>query len=112
MEIMHHREEIGTLKDQAGARKEISEASKKNETAFKKVEAALIAKEIKTGDLSTRIQKRCGPPSAAAPEGDGQRWLYRSLQGGLLDKPWIWLYFDKTGALVRWECGHTAACAD
>ena len=112
MEVMEHREELGTLKEQSGDEDQKGKIAKEHDAAFKKIEAALIAKEIKTGISSKQIQSRYGSPSTSSPEGDGQRWLYRSLKGGFLNRPWVFLYFDKNGLLLRWDCGHTPACPE
>ena len=109
---MEHREELGTLKEQSGDEADKDKIAKEHEAAFKKVEAALIAKEIKSGMSSKQIRSRYGSPSTSSAEGDGRRWLYRSLKGGFLDKPWIFLYFDKNDLLLRWDCGHTPACLE
>ena len=114
MEVMEHREELGTLKAQAGDEAEKDKISKAHEEAFQKVAAAMTAGEIKIGALSKDIRARFGAPSVAdAGEGGGQRWLYRSLKGrNALDKPWVFLYFDSKGILTRWDCGHVQGCAE
>ena len=112
MELLEHREEIGTLKDQAGAQNQINQASKEAEAAFQKVAEAVKSGKIRSGTLSKDVKSRHGAPSAVSPEGDGQRWLYRSMKGKTLERPWIFLYFDKGGSLVRQECGHTDACPE
>ncbi len=112
MELMQYGEEIGTLKDQAAQEAEKAKHAKLHEQAFKKVEAALIAGEIKAGAAMKDIRARYGEPSTVRPEGPGQRFLYRSLKGKFLDRPWIFLYFGADGRLIRWDCGHTAACPE
>ncbi len=111
MGVLEHREELGTLKEQSIQEEQKEKTSKAQEEAFKKVEAALKASEIKEGLELSQIRSRYGAPSAISPEGEGgQRWLYRSSKGKALEKPWIFLYFDSQSRLIRWECGHTEAC--
>ena len=112
MEVMEHREELGTLKEQSVEEAEKDKIAKAHESAFRKVEAAILSKEIKSGMASKQIRSDYGVSSSIRPEGDGEHWLYRSLKGGFLDKPWIFLYFDKNGMLTHWDCGHTPACPD
>ncbi len=112
MELLEYREEIGTLKDQAGQEAEKAKHAKTHEEAFKKVEAALISGQLKTGTPVKDVRSRYGDPSTARPEGQGQRFLYRSLKGKFLDRPWIFLYFSQDGRLERWDCGHTPACPE
>lgn len=112
MELLQYREEIGTLKDQAAAQGDIGNAQKENEAAFQKAQSELAAGRIKAGDSSKQLRGRLGAPSSASPEGKGERWLYRSSKGKMLERPWIFFYFDAAGSLLRWECGHTPACPD
>ena len=112
MEVVEHREELGTLKEQSVEEGEKDKIAQAHETAFKKIEAAILSKEIITGVSSKQIKSKYGAPSTSSPEGDGQRWLYRSLKGRFLDKPWIFLYFDNKDLLTHWDCGHTPACPD
>lgn len=112
MEVLAHREEIGTLKGQADAQNEIKKAQKENDEAFQKAEAQLLSGKLKTGTPSKDLRARCGAPSSVSPEGAGERWLYRSSKGKLLDRPWVFFYFDASGKLLRWECGHLKACPE
>ena len=113
MGVAEHREELGTLKEQSLEENEKGKITKLHEEAFKKVETALITQEIKQEATSKQIQSRYGAPSVITAIEDGERWLYRSLKGkGFLDKPWIFLYFDRHGKLSRWDCGHTPACPE
>ena len=112
MDIIQHREEISTLKDQSAAQDEINKISQAQEKAFRNVEKAMASKEIQPGMTSKQVRSRYGEPSVTGSVETGSRWLYRSVKGSFIARPWIFLYFNPAGELARWECGHTAACRD
>ena len=108
MEVMEHREELGTLKEQGKdeAEKEIILAEQ--EARFQAVRKALVGKELGIGVLSKEVLSKYGKPVVAdSAGGQGEKWLYRSRKGKWLDRPWVYLYFDQKKSLSGWECGHT-----
>ena len=106
MGIMEHGEEISTLKDQAAAEAVKGKLSAEQEKAFENVSRAAGRKELHAGLTRKNILDRYGKPSMSDSSNGEERWLYRSSKGKMLERPWIFLYFDSRGNLSRWDCGH------
>ena len=107
MEVMQYREELGTLKEHASNEGERKKFEKSQENSFQAVDKAVKSKKISVGTTTADFLNRFGAPNAKDSSENGQRWLYRSIHGKALEKPWIFFYFDPQGKLLRWECGHT-----
>lgn len=108
MEMMEHREELGTLKEQGKDEAQKEKDLTEHEARFQAVRQALIGKELRIGALSKEVLSKYGKPVVAdSASGTGEKWLYRSRKGKWLDRPWVYLYFDQKKNLTSWECGHT-----
>ncbi len=107
MEVLEHREELGTLKDQSKEGPMMEKLLNEHEAAFQKVRAAIASRELRPGISSKDVSKKYGKPIDDDAAGAGRKWLYRSKTGKWLNRPWITLYFDSTGKLEKWDCGHT-----
>lgn len=107
MEIIHHREELGTLKGQSVEEGEKAKISKEHQASYEKISRAMARQELKPGVSLKKIVSTYGKPASADRKNGHERWLYRSSKGPQMERPWIFLYFDENGKLLSWECGHT-----
>jgi hypothetical protein len=107
MEVMEHREELGTLKEQSKEGPMMEKLLADQEAAFQKVRGAIASRELRPGELSKDVAKKYGKPIDQDVWGAGQKWLYRSKTGKWLERPWIYLFFDADGKLEKWDCNHT-----
>ena len=107
MEVMEHREELGTLKEQSKEGPMMEKIQEEHEAAFQKVRGAILSRELRPGAPSKDVAKKYGKPIDEDASNGGRKWLYRSKTGKWLDRAWITLYFDGGGKLERWDCNHT-----
>ena len=107
MEVMEHRKELGTLKEQSKEGPMMEKILNEQEAAFQNIRKAIASGELKPGFSSKEVAKKYGNPIDKDTSNGGQKWLYRSKTGKWLDHPWIYLYFDPAGKLMKWDCNHT-----
>ena len=107
MEVLEHREELGTLKEQSKEGPIMEKILNEHEAVFQKVREAIASRELRPGIPSKDVAKKYGNPIDKDTSDGGQKWLYRSKTGKWLDRAWIMLYFDAGGRLEKWDCNHT-----
>lgn len=105
--LHQNAEELLTLKAQGD-----EEAAKEKETVlhdqvFTNLQNAIVSGKVKKGMSGVEIRKKYGEPLAVGDSPDGAKWLYKARgHKKWLEVPRVWLYFDKKGNLIRWECAY------
>lgn len=107
MEVMEHRQELGTLKEQSQEGPRMEEALEKQEASFLGVAEALRTKALAKGAAGRDVSSRYGSPVTVSPGPGGEQWMYRSRHGKRLQTPWVFLYFGEDGRLRDWKCART-----
>lgn len=107
MDIVPHREALGTLKDLSDSRAQEEDALRRQEESFQKTLMLIKSGELEPGKSADWLRRRAGEPVSVTQSEGSRAWLYRARNGRGLDTPWIFVYADDKGRIVRWECGHT-----
>lgn len=100
-------EEVDTLREFEQDQKWKAEVVAEEERNFQEVKKAIQEGRLKKGILSSEIAQQFGQPVLSSPEGKEQRWLYKGRGGHWFKAPKVYLYFDESNQLQRWECLRT-----
>ncbi len=75
------------------------------ETAnFQRLKNYIDSNRIKKGISVKSAIKKFGEPVLSFAEEEGERWVYKAADADWIDGEKIYLFFDKKGGLIGWEC--------
>ena len=108
MSLMPNGEELKTLKDQGDEEAAKEKLMTEQDKSFEFVKTAILDHGLKKGDRSGDVSRKFGKPAAVDKKDAAEKWLYKARgRKKWLDVPRVWLFFDKKGRLMSWECAHT-----
>lgn len=81
------------------------EQAEKQETKnFRRLKNYIEKSKIKKGVSTKSAISKFGQPVALLSESKGERWAYKPSDANWFGGEKIYLFFDKNGNLVDWEC--------